>query len=102
MFVERKHNLTMPRIVPTKKLFHEWKGKPYLIKDIGRLPTDGRIAPTNNDGGKPFNGGGKRHWGGDGGGSPWSDNSCPSGSGSNGPQKTKIQYHTLWDQQDRG
>jgi hypothetical protein len=57
-FSERKHNLKVPRIVPIEKSFHEQRGKPTLIRDVGGFSTDGRIVPSNNDGGKPFDGGG--------------------------------------------
>ncbi len=36
-YSKRKHNPKMPQIVPTKNLYHEQKGKPSLIRDVGRL-----------------------------------------------------------------
>jgi hypothetical protein len=36
-YFERKHNPKMPQIGPTRKLYHEQKGKPSLIRDVGRL-----------------------------------------------------------------
>jgi hypothetical protein len=55
---KRKHNLRMPRIVLTKKPYHERRGKPSPIKDVGGLFTCGWNVPTSNSGGEPFGGGG--------------------------------------------
>ncbi len=67
----------MPQIIPTKKLYHERRGKPSPIGNVGRLLTSGQIVPTNKGGGKPLSSGGNRppRGGGDG---------LPKGGG-NGP-----------------
>jgi hypothetical protein len=38
---KRKHNLRMPRIILIGKPYHEQKGKPSLIGDVGGLLTHG-------------------------------------------------------------
>jgi hypothetical protein len=46
----------MPWIIPTKKLYREWKGRPSLIGNVGRPPTSGQVVPINNGDGGPFGG----------------------------------------------
>jgi hypothetical protein len=48
----------MPWTIPTKKPYHERKGRPSLIWDGGGLPTRGKKVSMNNGGGKPFGNGG--------------------------------------------
>ncbi len=48
----------MPWIIPTKKLHHEWRGRPSPIGNAGRPPISWRVVPINNGDGGPFGGGG--------------------------------------------
>jgi hypothetical protein len=64
-YSERKHNPRMPRIIPTKKPYHDWRGKPSPIGDVGRSFTGGQIVPINNGDGGPFDASGNdafRRW----------------------------------------
>jgi hypothetical protein len=38
---KKKHNIRMPHILLIEKLYHEKRGKPSLIKNIGEFPTGG-------------------------------------------------------------
>ncbi len=76
-YFKRKHNPRMPLIILTRKSYHEWRGKPSLIGDVGRPPTGGRAIPINNGGGGPFGSGGYGPLRGGGNG--------PLGGGSSGP-----------------
>ncbi len=58
-------------------MYHEQRGKPSLIRDLGRPPTSGQTIPTNKGGGKPFNGGGNGPQGSDGGSPPRGGGSGP-------------------------
>jgi hypothetical protein len=53
-----KHNPKMPQIFPTRKLYHDQRGKSSSIGDVGRLPTSGRTTFINNSGGGRFDKGG--------------------------------------------
>jgi hypothetical protein len=66
-YSKRKHNPRMLQIIPTKKLYHEQKGQPPSIGDVGGFPIGKWIVPTNNDGGEPFSDSGNRLPRGDGG-----------------------------------
>ncbi len=55
---KRKHNSKMPWIVPTKKLYHERRGKPSPIGITSRSCTNGQVVPINNGDGGPFGRGG--------------------------------------------
>jgi len=85
-FFERKHNPMMSRIIPIEKWYHQRKGKPSPIGDVGRPPNGRQDVPINNGGDGPFGGGndGPPR----GGGSHdllGSGGSGPLGGGSNGP-----------------
>ncbi len=67
-YSERKHNPKMPWIVPTRKSYHEQRGKPSQIGDASRPPIGGRAIPINNGGGGPFGGSSNGPLGGSGGG----------------------------------
>jgi hypothetical protein len=58
----------MSQIVPTKKLYHDHKGKLSLIRDVNRLSTGGQTIPINNDIIEPFDRGGNKPLGGSGNG----------------------------------
>ncbi len=58
VFLERKHNLIMQKIVPTIKLYHEQMDWPSSIGNVGGLPTDKPTIPMNINGGRPFDDGG--------------------------------------------
>ncbi len=47
----------MQQIIPTRKSYHDWRGRPSLIKITNRQPTGGWNVPMSNNGGGPFNGG---------------------------------------------
>ncbi len=59
-YSERKHNPMMPQIVPNKKLYHDWRGRPPLIGNANRLHVGGQIVPISNGGGGPFSGDGNK------------------------------------------
>lgn len=69
----------MPQIIPIEKLYHEQRGKPSLIRNLGRLPINGQIVPIDKRGGKPFNGGGNGPLG--------SGGASPPRGGINGPPR---------------
>ncbi len=71
-YLERKHNPKLSRIIPTRKLYHEQKGRPSPIGNVGGLATNGWAIPISNNVGKPFDGGGNGFLGG-GGGPPGGD-----------------------------
>jgi hypothetical protein len=83
-YFERKHNPRMSQIIPIEKWYHQRKGKPSPIRDVGRPPTGGQDAPINNDGGGPFGGGNDGPPRGVGNGLLGSGGSGPLGGGSNG------------------
>ncbi len=56
-YFKRKHNLGMPWIIPTTKLYHDQKGRPSMIGNASRLFIDGRTIFINNGNGGPFGGG---------------------------------------------
>jgi hypothetical protein len=86
----------MPQIIPTKKLYHEQRGQPSPIGDVGGFPTGRWIVPMSNDGGEPFSGGGNRPPRGDGGDPTWGGNSSPLIGCGSGPWKdpNPISYAT--------
>ncbi len=51
---KRQHNPKMPQIIPTKKLYHDQKGRPSPIGDVGRLLMGGWTVLINNGSGGPF------------------------------------------------
>jgi hypothetical protein len=57
---KRQHNPKMPQIIPTKKLYHDQKGRPSPIGDVGRLLMGGWTVLINNGSGGPFDKGGNR------------------------------------------
>jgi len=57
-YSKRKHNPMMPQIIPNKKSYHDWKGRPSLIGNANRLHVGGQIVPINNGSGGPFSKGG--------------------------------------------
>jgi hypothetical protein len=60
-YSNKKQNPIMPWVVPTIKLYHEWRGIPSPIGDANGLPTNGQVIPINNRGGgngPPRSGGG--------------------------------------------
>ncbi len=59
-YSKKKHNSRMPQIIPTKKLYHEQRGQPSPIGDVGGFPTGRWIVPMSNDGGEPFSDGGNK------------------------------------------
>ncbi len=75
----------MSWIIPTRKWYHEWKGKPSLIGDVSTPPTSGQIVPINNNGGGPFGIGSDGTPRGGGSGPLGGGGSGPLGGGSNGP-----------------
>lgn len=70
---KRKHNLKMTWIVPTRKLYHEWRGRPSSIW----FPISGWNVLMNNGGGEPFGNGDNNV--------PRGIGSCPLGGGGSGP-----------------
>jgi len=70
-----------------KKLYHEQRGQPSSIGDVGGFPIGRWIIPMSINGGEPFNGGGNKPPRGDGGDPTWSGNSGPLRNCGNGPQK---------------
>lgn len=72
----------MSLIVPTEKPYHDQKGNPSPIKNVGRSFTGGRTIPISNNGGGPFGGGGN---GPEGGGPLKGGKSDPLGGGTNDP-----------------
>jgi len=74
----------MSQIIPIEKWYHQQKGKPSPIGDVGRPPTSGQDAPINNGGGGPFGGGNDGPPRGVGNGFLGSGGSGPLGGGSNG------------------
>jgi hypothetical protein len=55
---ERKHNPKMLQIIPTKKMYHEQKGKPSLIGNANGMPIEGQVVLFSKGGGGPSGGGG--------------------------------------------
>jgi hypothetical protein len=76
-YFERNYNPKMSQIIPTKKLYHEWSGKPSLIGNVYKPPSSGQVVPINNNGGGLFDNGSDGPLGGGGSG--------PLGGGSSGP-----------------
>ncbi|CAK9268011.1 unnamed protein product [Sphagnum jensenii] len=86
-YSEKKHNPKMPRIVPTKKLYHDRKGRPSSIGDASRELISGRSIPINNNGGGLFGGGGNGLPKGRGNGPPrGGGNNSPKGGSSRPPR----------------
>ncbi len=69
----------MPQIVLVGKSYNERRNRPSLIGNASGPPIGGRTVPTNNNGGRPFDGGGNMHLGGDGGDPPGRCNNRPLG-----------------------
>jgi hypothetical protein len=82
---ERKHNPMMSQIIPIEKWYHQQKGKPSPIGDVGRPPNGGQDVLINNGGSGPFGGGNDGPPRGGGSGLLGSGGSGPLGGGSNGP-----------------
>jgi hypothetical protein len=40
-YSDKKHIFRMSQIIPTKKLYHDQRGGPFPIGDVGRLLTNG-------------------------------------------------------------
>jgi hypothetical protein len=76
-YSKRKHNPKMPQTIPIEKSYHDRKGRPSLIGDVGRLLTGGWTIPTSNNGGGPFNRGGNEPLGGGGSGLPRCGDNSP-------------------------
>jgi hypothetical protein len=53
-YLKKKHNPKMPQFVPAKKSYHDWRGRPSPVGDVGRPLISGRIIPIGNDGGGLF------------------------------------------------
>jgi hypothetical protein len=48
---KKKHKPRMLQILPIRKLYHEWRGKPSPIGNVGRPPTSGWAILISNNGG---------------------------------------------------
>ncbi len=46
----------MQQIIPIGEPYHDWKGRPFPIRNVGRQPTSGWTVLVSNNGGRPFNG----------------------------------------------
>jgi hypothetical protein len=86
-YSERKHNPRMPRIIPIEKLYHDQKGRPSSIGNVGRESISGRTIPINNNGGELFGGGGNGPPKGGGNGPPKGGNNNSPKGGSSRPPK---------------
>jgi hypothetical protein len=83
----------MPQIIPTKKSYHDWKGRPSPIRNVGRLLTSGWIVPISNGSGGPFNGRGNGPLGGGSNGLPKGGDNSPLRGGGNNPLRGGNSKH---------
>ncbi|CAM6020197.1 unnamed protein product [Sphagnum balticum] len=90
----------MPQIIPIEKSYHDRKGGPSPIGDVGRPLTSGWTIPINNNGGGPFNKGGNKPLGGAGSGLLKGGGNSPLGGGDNNPPRSGNSKH-LADQDPR-